>query len=176
MDRPTQPGATVRAPLPLKPTSCMVALIALVCDGDSASTATDELPPIEELTTGADGISSPAEASAVAERNPGGAPTSCEEIAALFTTRGSANADLADPESSTVCSSESIVVSSNGVPDYSYIGTFPGSPNAWNSSSPFPQFRPSPPPQPTFRSSELQPSRSAASRSTARPKEPAARR
>ncbi len=58
------------------------------------------------------------------------AATSCDDVAALFTTRGSANADLADPESSAVCDGDSIVVTSNGIPDYTYIGTSPGSPNA----------------------------------------------
>ena len=55
---------------------------------------------------------------------------SCDDVAALFTTRGSANADLADPESSAVCDGDSIVITSNGIPDYTYIGTSPGSPNA----------------------------------------------
>ncbi len=54
--------------------------------------------------------------------------TSCEEKAALFTTNGSANPDLVDPESSAVCSGDTIVTSSNGVPDYTYIETSPGDP------------------------------------------------
>ncbi len=53
---------------------------------------------------------------------------SCDDIAARFTTRGSANADLADPESSAVCDGDTIVISSNGIPDYTYIETSPGTP------------------------------------------------
>ena len=54
----------------------------------------------------------------------------CDEKAALFVTRGSANADLADPEVSAVCDGDSLIVSSNGIPDYTYIETSPGQPAA----------------------------------------------
>ncbi|MGB3733439.1 MAG: YHYH protein [Ilumatobacter sp.] len=54
--------------------------------------------------------------------------SSCEEIAALFVTRGSANADLADPEVSASCDGDDVVITSNGIPDYTYIETSPGSP------------------------------------------------
>lgn len=57
---------------------------------------------------------------------------SCDEIAALFVTRGSANADLADPEVSASCDGDNVVVTSNGIPDYTYIETSPGSPQAGN--------------------------------------------
>lgn len=56
--------------------------------------------------------------------------TSCDDVASLFTTRGSANADLPDPESSATCAGDSIVTSSNGIPDYTYIETSPGTPAA----------------------------------------------
>ncbi|MEQ8437489.1 MAG: YHYH protein [Ilumatobacter fluminis] len=54
----------------------------------------------------------------------------CTEIAALFTTDGSANADLPDPESSAVCDGDTVVVTSNGIPDYPYVETSPGPPAA----------------------------------------------
>ena len=54
----------------------------------------------------------------------------CEEIAALFTTDGSANPDLPDPESSAVCDGDTIVITSNGIPDYTYVETSPGPPRA----------------------------------------------
>lgn len=57
-------------------------------------------------------------------------PGSCAETAALFVTKGSANADLADPLASAVCDGDSIVISSNGIPDYTYIETSPGEPTA----------------------------------------------
>ena len=59
-----------------------------------------------------------------------GSGKSCDGVANLFTTRGSANADLDDPESSASCDGDSIVITSNGIPDYTYIGTSPGSPTA----------------------------------------------
>ena len=55
---------------------------------------------------------------------------SCEDIAAQFSTKGSANADLADPVSSAVCDGDTVVVTANGIPDYTYIETSPGSPTA----------------------------------------------
>jgi hypothetical protein len=52
----------------------------------------------------------------------------CDATAALFITNGSANADLPDPVSSAVCDGDTIVVSSNGIPDYTYIESSPGTP------------------------------------------------
>jgi hypothetical protein len=52
----------------------------------------------------------------------------CEETAALFVTRGSANADLDDPEVSASCDGDTVIVTSNGIPDYTYIETSPGQP------------------------------------------------
>ena len=54
----------------------------------------------------------------------------CEAIAALFGTDGSANPDLADPESSATCDGDMVVISSNAIPDYTYIETSPGPPRA----------------------------------------------
>lgn len=56
--------------------------------------------------------------------------SSCENVAASFTTKGSVNPDLADPESSAVCVDGTVVISANGIPDYTYIRTSPGDPNA----------------------------------------------
>ncbi len=53
---------------------------------------------------------------------------SCEETAAAFSTGGSVNPGLADPESSAVCTDDTVIVSSNGIPDYTYIRTSPGDP------------------------------------------------
>jgi hypothetical protein len=54
----------------------------------------------------------------------------CEEIASLFGTNGSANPDMADPESSAVCDGDTVVISANAIPDYTYIETSPGPPRA----------------------------------------------
>ncbi len=61
---------------------------------------------------------------------PGAPAMSCAEIAASFTTKGSANPDLADPVSSAVCDGENVVITSNGIPDHTYIETSPGAPQA----------------------------------------------
>ena len=55
-------------------------------------------------------------------------PGACDDIAALFVTRGSANPDLDDPEVSASCDGDTITVASNGIPDYTYIETSPGQP------------------------------------------------
>ena len=60
----------------------------------------------------------------------GGDDASCEETAALFVTRGSANENLADPEVAATCEGDTIVITSNAIPDYTYIETSPGQPAA----------------------------------------------
>ncbi len=52
----------------------------------------------------------------------------CEETAALFATRGSANPDLDEPEVVATCDGETIAVVTNAIPDYTYIRTSPGVP------------------------------------------------
>ncbi len=54
--------------------------------------------------------------------------TGCDDVAALFVTRGSANPDLDDPEVSATCDGDDLVVTSNAIPDFTYIETSPGSP------------------------------------------------
>ncbi|MFK8025596.1 MAG: YHYH protein [Ilumatobacter sp.] len=58
------------------------------------------------------------------------ATADCDDVASLFVTRGSANADLADPEVAASCDGTDITVTANAIPDYTYIGTSPGSPSA----------------------------------------------
>ncbi len=55
---------------------------------------------------------------------------SCEEVAASFAAGPSANPDLPDPESSAVCDGDTVIVTANGIPDYTYIETSPGPPAA----------------------------------------------
>lgn len=55
---------------------------------------------------------------------------SCDEIATKFVTRGSANADLAEPEVSASCEEDTVTVRANGIPDFPYIQTSPGAPTA----------------------------------------------
>ncbi|MEM9455972.1 MAG: YHYH protein [Myxococcota bacterium] len=68
------------------------------------------------------------------------APSSCEEIAALFQTLGSANPDLPEPFVSATCSDDGgmVTVESNGIPDFPYIATSPGVPTAFDLTYTFP--------------------------------------
>lgn len=75
-----------------------------------AATETETTEPAAEVTTDTD------------------MATSCEDIAATFGTNGSANADLADPLSTATCDGDTVVITANGIPDYTYIETSPGSP------------------------------------------------
>lgn len=59
-----------------------------------------------------------------------GSAESCDDVAALFATDGSANPDLDDPEVAAACDGDNIVITSNGIPDYTYIETSPGQPAA----------------------------------------------
>lgn len=66
------------------------------------------------------------------------APTSCEEIAALFETLGSANPDLPDPFVSASCSEDVVTVIANSIPDFPYIQTSPGLPSEIENTYTFP--------------------------------------
>ncbi|HUS44316.1 MAG TPA: YHYH protein [Ilumatobacteraceae bacterium] len=89
-----------------------------VSDNTETTTVVDSTSPDTTAGTAAD-----AEA-ALSD----GAGASCDDVAALFVTRGSANADLDDPEVNATCDGNDIVVTSNGIPDYTYIETSPGQP------------------------------------------------
>lgn len=54
----------------------------------------------------------------------------CDEIATKFVTQGSANSDLPDPEVSATCVDDTVTITSNGIPDFPYIVTSPGNPEA----------------------------------------------
>ncbi len=103
--------------------------------GTSTSETTDGSASSEAADTTTDGpttseATETADQSAVDETTSGAAATtSCDETAALFVTRGSANPDLVDPEVAATCDGTTITVVSNGVPDYTYIGTSPGEPD-----------------------------------------------
>ena len=110
-----------------------LALVAAAC-GSDADTATADSNDSAPTTVEA---SDSGESSTVATADNSDQPAvsageSCDEIAALFVTAGSVNADLADPEVSATCDGDNVVVTSNGIPDYTYIETSPGSPAAGN--------------------------------------------
>lgn len=112
---------------------CVVALSAAACgsaevDEDAAATTATENTSETETDTSDDAAEVDTEAETdVAQVE---VAQDCEEIAALFGTRGSANPDLADPESSATCEGESLVITANAIPDYTYIETSPGAPRA----------------------------------------------
>lgn len=66
------------------------------------------------------------------------APSSCEEIADLFVSLGSANPDLAEPFVSANCSDDVVSVQSNAIPDFPYVESSPGTPNAFDATYTFP--------------------------------------
>lgn len=94
----------------------------------SESTETGE-PEESTVTAVAEASDEPVE-TAAAEAEPVASGTDCETTAALFSAGPSVNDDLAAPESSAVCDGDSIVVNSNGIPDYTYIESSPGTPDA----------------------------------------------
>ena len=116
-----------------------IALVSLlVATGCSTGSATQDSDPDASADTepsaSADTTADAAQDTATGTTAVG---LTCEEIAALFVTSGSANADLADPEVSASCDGDDVVITSNGIPDYTYIETSPGSPAAVTTPSPF---------------------------------------
>lgn len=114
-------------------------LVAASCGSDepdsSAEAATTDAAETDAAETDAaetDATATDATETDAAESDAVSTPAvaTCEEVAAQFTTDGSANADLADPEVSASCDGDNVVVTSNGIPDYTYIETSPGSPDA----------------------------------------------
>ena len=116
-------------------TSTVAAETASDADGAEATTTTTGATDVADAdsesveattTTTADSTDDDADAGSA---TPAASPAGCDDVAAQFTTRGSANPDLPDPEVSASCEGDSIVVVSNGVPDFTYIGTSPGEPD-----------------------------------------------
>lgn len=94
-------------------------LIAAACGSDEPDVAPD--PATSETEADADTDSE-------TDVDTGAVAGSCDDIAALFVTAGSANADLTDPEVRASCDGDNVVITSNGIPDYTYIETSPGDP------------------------------------------------
>ena len=95
------------------------------CSSDNDAGADDSNTNTDEgvSTEGTDGNSIPDESST-------GVAFTCEQIATKFVTKGSANPDLADPQVSATCEDDTVTVSANGIPDFPYIATSPGVPEA----------------------------------------------
>jgi len=100
----------------------ILSISACSSDGDAESTlvntpttdgteATDNIPTIDNAAPGT---------------------LSCNEIAAEFITKGSANADLPDPQVSASCVDDNVIITSNQIPDFPYIQTTPGNPREFD--------------------------------------------
>jgi len=102
----------------LKTTLTLVAVLVSACSSDGESIALVDEEDMENGTPTA--------------------TSSCDEIAMKFVTRGSANADLADPAVSASCVDDNVVVVSNQIPDFPYIETTPGNPREFELEHSFP--------------------------------------
>lgn len=65
-------------------------------------------------------------------------PASCEEVAGLFVSLGSANPDLPDPFVQAECADGTVTVMSNSIPDFPYVQTTPGVPSEIEATYTFP--------------------------------------
>lgn len=142
----TAPTRTRRANIVVSSVILALALVAGACSSDADSTTsaadaessstessgTDETEaddPANDNSTD-DGSEAAGSADDGSEAAGSVAVAGCEDIAAQFVSSGSANPDLVDPEVGGTCDGDSIIVASNGIPDYTYIETSPGSPRA----------------------------------------------
>ncbi len=99
--------------------ACSALFLASACGSNDADSATDTSTTVTSDTSSSTAATSAVEVAA-----------GCDDVAALFVTRGSANADLDDPEVTAACDGDDIVITSNAIPDYTYIETSPGTPRA----------------------------------------------
>lgn len=99
--------------------------------GSTRSVAVAALALIAAACTGDDGASSTStSAEANASTTTTAAPGDCDTITSTFRSVTSANADLVDPELTVSCDGNTVTVASNGIPDFVYVETSPGSPTA----------------------------------------------
>ncbi len=99
------------------------------CSSDGIEVTTDGDTTGGDTTTGSSTTgSSTTGDTTIGDTTSSNIALNCEEIAAQFVTRGSANPNLADPEVSATCSDGLVSVTANGIPDFPYIATSPGDP------------------------------------------------
>ncbi len=124
--------ATRRNPRPLLAAGLGAILLAAACSSETGTTTegvATEGVATDESTTTAEATSSDTTSSDTTASDTGVSAADCDTIAALFVTGESVNPDLVDPEVAATCDGETITVVSNGVPDFTYIGTSPGVPD-----------------------------------------------
>lgn len=104
----------------------IMAVIGSACSSDGTTLSVADETPTDNTTTDEtttdNNTSTTDEVATVA--------FTCDEITTKFVTRGSANAELVDPEVSAVCINDTVTVTSNGIPDFPYIQTSPGVPES----------------------------------------------
>lgn len=120
-------------------TVAALALLVAACGGESSEDASDDdtgattttaVDPVTDDPVTDDPATDDNGDGATAEGDEETESVDCDGVASSFTTDGSANADLPDPEVSASCDGTDIVVTSNGIPDYTYVETSPGQPAA----------------------------------------------
>ncbi|MFC6325708.1 YHYH protein [Microbacterium koreense] len=102
--------------------------VALVGSAVLAGCAADQVA--EQTATPTVETSAPQETEATVDSTAYGPTTGdCEATAATFRDVVSANPDLPDPSLEAVCEGDDIIVTTNSIPDYTYVATTPGSPS-----------------------------------------------
>ncbi len=114
--------------IPNQLVATLVAGVLLLATAACTSTTESSTASGADTTVQADEAET-SESSAEQEQADTATSVDCEETTALFVTGESANPDLPDPEVAATCDGDTITVVSNGVPDFTYIGTSPGSPD-----------------------------------------------
>lgn len=108
-------------------TACVMLLPVSACGSDDPGDATEAGVSATSETAEATGSTTP-ETTEAAGNSTVDSAAGCEDVAAPFVTRGSANADLDEPAVEASCDGDSLVVTSNDIPGYTYIETSPGNP------------------------------------------------
>ena len=112
----------------------ILAVIGSACSSDGTPVVTTDETTVENPITD----ETPEDNALTDEETETTVAFTCDEIVTKFVTRGSANADLADPEVSAACENDTVTVVANGIPDFPYIQTSPGVPEANNVEYVFP--------------------------------------
>ncbi len=117
----------------------MLLLAACGSGNDEGAATTDTSAVVntpEDTTSASESESSDSDSNT--NSNTAASAGDCEATAALFVTGPSVNPDLVDPEVAASCDGDTINVVSNGVPDFTYIGTSPGAPDGREFTFSFP--------------------------------------
>lgn len=123
----------------LRTPACCLAALAIAFAGCDDDTESDAGPALADAGPSVSEDAGPADTDA----GPGGtdagpATGACADIAGQFAVLGSANTDLPDPQVMATCDGDTVVVTSNQIPDFPYIQTSPGDPREFDGEYRFP--------------------------------------